>query len=227
MPIPKFEIHHELKGTPLGNAFPMLVDNALGWMKKHYPDVDFEWVRYYRLERTGRDLIGMNGMVAAYAHYRRELWVCDSPLNSFYAMAHSAIPQLQYGVLWPDSWFRNNKCSLEDGLTDEAAEKVVICRLVHELTHCVQYLRKIHRGNEVDTALNELAWLYENAPTAYVPLLYDEFTEGEDMPVIKPAIIRRRRRGEPLPSYLKHAGRNYNPVPKEISAAAKRAGVEL
>ena len=226
MPLEEFQIHHELEGTPLGNAFPRLVDNALGWMKKHYPDVDFEWVRYYRLERAGHGFVGVHGMVACYSHYRRELWVCDSPLNSFYAMAYSAIPQLQRGVRWPDSWYKGKGCIM-DGLTDEAAEKVVTCRLVHELTHCVQYLRKIHRGNEVDTAVNELAWLYENAPDAYVELLYDEFSEGEDMPVIEPASIRRRRKGEPLPSYLKHAGRNFNPVPKEILAMEKKLGMDF
>ena len=48
----------------------------------------------------------------------------------------------------------------------------IVCALIHELTHHVQYEKRYRVGNELDTTANELQYLKD-----FYPEYYSEITE--------------------------------------------------
>lgn len=120
-------------------AIPHLVEKALTWMKSKYPDVNFDNVEYifsssYNRSRYFRNQSGGKyQMPTACISTRAELWLYDKK---------------SLGI---------KKTHLFVG-----CQVQMICALIHELTHHVQYEQGIRIGNELDTTRNELEYLKEN-----------------------------------------------------------------
>ena len=185
-----------LKDKPIAKIFPKCVDEARSWMAAIYPDVDFYNIYLIVLRHFGPQRLG-----ASYSARHKDIIVtdCDLAFFSFYKMARKAIKGLSHVAVAPN--WRDGDSYV--GLNAEGQRKKLMTMLVHELTHHVQYERGFHEGNEVDTALNELYWLQENDHKAF------QFCFEGVAPKIAPATIRRRRRGEALPSYLNNSGYNH------------------
>lgn len=194
---PVIEIATQLEGTFVADLFPVCIDDARTWLSRIYPDVNFYNINRFILNpfEPGQD-------IATYAPYNLDIVITDCAYcwPSWYPMAVQAIKNLSCKTYYPQRW-RSDGDSLV-GLSDEGHAMKMTQLLVHELTHHVQYERDFHRGNEVDTCLSELYWLQERDLEAY-DRCFEGFTPEMESPT-----IRRKRRGEQLPWYLRDRGRN-------------------
>lgn len=126
--------------------WPEQLEKALGWFGLHYPGVN--------LRRVSFEIIGGRQKSRHFRYTQPpRIVICPNPPCDlwFYARAARQIPGLKTHVRFP------------------VPTPARICLpLVHELTHHLQMVRGIRYGNETDTTLNELAWLRDNVPNAFL-----------------------------------------------------------
>ena len=139
---------------------PQMAADAVLWMTQHCPDVDFSSITW---EATGGHI------KSRYFHETKSVLVCHSGFVGFYRRACRDIKGLKekIGTYHPSF--------------------VTTSIIVHELTHHVQYERNFHKGNETDTALNELCWMREHRPGLFLRCF-----SGKP-PEIAPATIRPKK----------------------------------
>lgn len=123
----------------LSIVIPHLVEEAINWMKNKYPTINFDNVEYIFSSSYNRSRYFRNQNGGKYQNptacisTRAELWIYD---------------KRSLGI---------KKTNLYVGCRIQ-----MICALIHELTHHVQYEQEIRVGNELDTTRNELEYLKEN-----------------------------------------------------------------
>jgi hypothetical protein len=120
---------------------PGMAADAVLWMARHYPDVDFSSITW---EAAG------GRQKSRYFHREKRILVCHSGYVGFYRRACREIK------------------GLRERVGEYHPPFVAPAAIVHELTHHVQHERGFHRGNETDTSLNELCWMREHRPGLFL-----------------------------------------------------------
>jgi len=128
----------------IAEKIPVMIDNAIAWLQKKYPSVDFSTTEYifsasYNRSRYFRNNIECGKYLAPNTciSTRERLFLYDmKSLN----VAKKATRGLKIGN-----------------------EVQMMCALVHELTHHAQHELNISRG-ELETTRNELEYLQEFHP---------------------------------------------------------------
>lgn len=131
--------------SEIADTIPGLINKSLDWMRKKYPDVNFDNVdfifsagyrrsRYFRNEITDGKYLTPN------------VCVCTRALLMLYNKPSIGIKKNQLFV---------------------GSAVQMVCALIHELTHHVQYETGVRKGNELDTTRNELEYLRVNHTEYY------------------------------------------------------------
>lgn len=123
---------------------PSVLDEALEWMKERYPDVDFDRVGYIFSSSYNRSRYFPNQLGGKYA----EPNVCISTDKTL-------------------RLYKKPSLGMKETTTFVGNRTQMVCAMIHELTHHVQYERKHREGNELDTTKNELEYLKEFHPEHY------------------------------------------------------------
>ncbi len=133
----------------LAAKLPMLLDRALVWMAAKYPTIDFH-----------------KSECIFSAGYSRSRYFRNEVSNGKYLAPNVCISTRATLGLY-------NKPSL--GIKRQwvfvGSDVQIVCALIHELTHHVQYEMNERKGNELDTTANELEYLKEYHPNFYAKFL--------------------------------------------------------
>lgn len=121
------------------SKIPDITNEALGWLKAKYPDVNFENV----------DLIFSSG-------YNRSRYFINEAKDPKYLTPNACISTRATLMLYDMKSLGIKKHSIFTGSIIQ-----MVCAIIHELTHHVQYEQKRSRG-ELETTANELQYLKEN-----------------------------------------------------------------
>jgi hypothetical protein len=117
-------------------SIPHLVEKILTWMKTKYPEVNFDKVEYIFSSSYNRSRNNSGGK---------------------YQNPTACISTRSELILYDKKSLGIKKTNIFVGCQIQ-----MICALIHELTHHVQYEQGIRIGNELDTTRNELLYLKEN-----------------------------------------------------------------
>ena len=123
----------------LANQLPLLISESLKWMSAKYPNVNFSNVDYIFS-----------------ASYNRSRYFRNEVLNGSYLTPNVCICTRETLYLYKKPSLGLKKFMLKIGSVPQ-----IMCALIHELTHHVQYETNIRKGNELDTTNNELQYLKE------------------------------------------------------------------
>lgn len=124
---------------------PALMVTALDWMKAKYLDVDFDKC----------DFIFSAG-------YNRSRYFRNELANAKYLNPNVCISTRARLMLYDKPSLGVKKNNIFTGSSVQ-----MVCALIHELTHHVQYERNERKGNETDTTANELEYLQQFHPNYY------------------------------------------------------------
>lgn len=125
--------------SDIADKIPQLVNDALGWMKVKYPEVNFDSV----------DFIFS-------AAYNRSRYFRNEKANAKYLSPNACISTRATLMLYEMKSLGIKKNKVFTGSIPQ-----MMCALIHELTHHAQYEQKRSRG-ELETTANELQYLKEN-----------------------------------------------------------------
>jgi len=127
----------------LGGKIPMLLKGALEFMAAKYPAVNFEGIQYIFSGSSRRSRYYRNAKNAK--HAQPTVCICTRARLLLY-----------------------DKKSLKMSIRDlfVGAETQIMCALVHELTHHMQYEMNLPKG-ELETTRNELEYLKEYSVNHY------------------------------------------------------------
>lgn len=129
---------------------PQLIEDATRWMQQRYPAVNFSNVEFIFSGGYNRSQYFRNNGKYGNAKYLcPTVCICTRPMLYLYNMKTLKIKQ---SVLYV------------------GAQTQIMCALIHELTHHMQYETNISRG-ELATTANELAYLKEYAPKDYEKIM--------------------------------------------------------
>jgi hypothetical protein len=131
------------------SIIPTLTQNAVNWMQAKYPDINFNNVEFIFS-----------------AGYSRSRYFRNEAMNAKYINPNVCISTRALLMLYnkPSLGIKKNKLFVGSSVQ-------MMCSLIHELTHHVQYERNIRKGNELDTTANELEYLKQYHPNYYGKLV--------------------------------------------------------
>lgn len=130
----------------VAEKIPDYIGIATNWLKGIYPDVNFDNVDY----------------IFSNSYNRSRYFRNASKLNDKYlapTVCISTRPELYL--------YDKKSLGMTSTMQFVGTEVQVLCALIHELTHHVQYEQNVRKGNELDTTRNELNFLKENYPSVY------------------------------------------------------------
>lgn len=128
----------------LSEKIPTIAVIAEEWMRSRYPDVNFGRVEYIFSSSYNRS-----------RYFRNE----NNP--SYYC------PMVCISTRAILALYNKKSLGIKNTTIYVGSEVQMMCALIHELTHHVQYERKERIGNELDTTANELAYLRERYSEYY------------------------------------------------------------
>ena len=131
----------------LSNKIPGLLSEALSWMKSRYNDINFSNLEFIFSAGYSRS-----------RYFRNET-------NPKYT-----IPTVCISTGWELWLYEKKSLGIKKTHLYVGSEVQMVCALIHELTHHVQYEKKERIGNELDTTKNELEYLKEYYPEYYLEL---------------------------------------------------------
>lgn len=121
-----------------------LTTDALKWMQEKYPDINFENINYIFS-----------------ASYKRSRYFRNEN-NEKHKTPTVCICTRARLILYPKVRLNIKHNNLYVGSSVQ-----IMCALIHELTHHVQYEKGERIGNETDTTKNELLYLQQHHLTIY------------------------------------------------------------
>jgi len=129
---------------------PQMIEEATTWMQQRYPAVNFANVEFifsggYNRSRYFRN----NGEYGNAKYLSPTVCICTRPMLYLY---HKKSLKIKQNILYV------------------GARTQIMCALIHELTHHMQYETKISRG-ELATTANELEYLKEFSPKDYEKIM--------------------------------------------------------
>jgi hypothetical protein len=133
----------------LADKIPSLVDAAIKWMANKYPDVDFDKPSFIFSSGYSRCRYYRNEVKDG-KYLAPNVCISTSAKLGLYPMKSLGIKKTKWIFV--------------------GSEVNMFCGLIHELTHHVQYEKKLSTGELLTTA-NELEYLKENHPNYYKKLL--------------------------------------------------------
>lgn len=128
----------------LVEKIPSLIERALAWMKKRYPHVNFNNCEYIFSSNYNRS-----------RYFRNE----EKNPNSKNEYNKPTVTISTRATLY---LYEKRSLKLKLWKLFVGSEIQILCALIHELTHHVQYEENKRKGNELDTTKNEVEFLEEN-----------------------------------------------------------------
>ena len=135
--------------TDLAAKVPGLMATSLDWMKAKYPTVNFD-----------------NAEFIVSSGYNRSRYFPNQLENAKYMAPNVCISTSATLRLYDKKSLGIKKTSVFTG-----SEIQIVCALIHELTHHVQYETNVRKGNELDTTANELEYLKQFHTSIYNKIL--------------------------------------------------------
>lgn len=142
------------KSVPIevADKLPHLLGVALSWMRNKYPNVNFDNAEYIFSAGYNR------------SRYFRNAVPCGSYLAPNVCICTRATLYL----------YDKKSLGIKKNVCRVGYDVQIVCALIHELTHHVQYEIGIRIGNELDTTANELEYLKQFYPQYYTKIVKDK-----------------------------------------------------